>query len=723
MNSRPRNAWGAALTAVWAGFVLFLYLRHHDVGVALLRIGFLVKEIFEQARPNPFLLETLSASLCILFLSASLLIVGRKIIKGLDEDFPGELIPGLAITLGLGVLSSLTALILFLHVVYSWISWCIYGLTITAAIACLVFKSEPSDFGILSELGTVNKIILAALAAFLYLGTLFPEITYDPLVYHLTYPSLYHLNHGFVANPFSFFASFPQTVEMLYLFGISLGNEMFSKTFQFVMAAAVALTLLGAARKAQLEKNMGTLAVLLFFSAPMTAINVWTCLVDIATALFGWCSLIVMAEAAEKFETKPDRSFRLAILAGLLCGWAMGTKYTAFPLILLIPLIAFSRLRRNPNRHQISPTSHRILLAFVLSAALTVSPWLIRNLLVNHNPIYPFFGTVWGTPPIETDGWKRILSDANAHHPAEWISNPSILLHTLLQPLDWLALNRATGMGDDTGPAFLFCLGGLFLMFFMKDRGGRQESRTVLHFAKWYACGGGILWILTGGVPRYTMIYFAPVFLIWADLSAFEKFRPKADSLIRIAVLSILAVSYIYSASNLQVMEARRVLWGGVEKETFLSSRHELYPAPPFAAYRHLNQTRPKNAGVMIIGEARGYYLERPFIIGSVFDPPPIVMLSKESENGEDLYRRLLKENVRYIVMNAMEASRTQSYYVFPWDKHSFQVFQEFWTHHAKSEAHFISESDGTVLFVYEIVEKTAETAQIPAVILRNGIQ
>ena len=60
-------------------------------------------------------------------------------------------------------------------------------------------------------------------------GSLSPEIFYDSLHYHLAVPNLYRLHHGIYNEPNFAYAGFVMSVQMVWGFALTLGNENTAK--------------------------------------------------------------------------------------------------------------------------------------------------------------------------------------------------------------------------------------------------------------------------------------------------------------------------------------------------------------------------------------------------------------------------------------------------------------------------------------------------------------
>src|SRR5262245_4036208 len=82
-----------------------------------------------------------------------------------------------------------------------------------------------------------------------------------------------------------------------------------------------------------------------------------------------------------------SRDLRWLILAGLFCGFAIGTKYPGLLFLLLLAAVAVYIAFK---RKELLP-----LLAVVI-AGLISAPWFVRNYYYTRNPLFPFFYELLG---------------------------------------------------------------------------------------------------------------------------------------------------------------------------------------------------------------------------------------------------------------------------------------------------------------------------------------
>jgi len=177
-----------------------------------------------------------------------------------------------------------------------------------------------------SRLEGAEKLLVALLGLLLLLSfvqALAPPWDYDGLIYHLQGPRIFlhagRINPPGSDNPWFFY---PFTVELLYAVGLAFGSDAFATLLHLSSAVLLALATLSLARR-QGGRGPGLLAIAILVGMPIFPI--WASLAynDIPWALFEFLSLYAALLWRE------DRRPAWLALAGLLMGFALGTKYMA----------------------------------------------------------------------------------------------------------------------------------------------------------------------------------------------------------------------------------------------------------------------------------------------------------------------------------------------------------------------------------------------------------
>src|SRR5207244_3062493 len=130
-----------------------------------------------------------------------------------------------------------------------------------------------------------------------------------------------------------------------------------------------------------LARGAGLLGALFFLSTPMVGMNITTAGIDVAASALQFIAVLALIRALEEPEAR-----QWLLVAGILTGLAAGCKYTYFPAIPVACIIIIWYRRR--------------IAAFAIPATLMVLPFLARNIVFHHNPVYPFFATSLGVPRL-----------------------------------------------------------------------------------------------------------------------------------------------------------------------------------------------------------------------------------------------------------------------------------------------------------------------------------
>jgi 4-amino-4-deoxy-L-arabinose transferase-like glycosyltransferase len=274
-------------------------------------------------------------------------------------------------------------------------------------------------------LGAMAFGALALLAGTMPPGTLWPEEGngYDVLEYHLGVPREY-LEAGRVSYlPHNIYSNFPFNVEMLYLLAMVLHGEAVGAALTAnllnVMLGMLAVAAVWLAGR-EYGRGSGVIAGLMAASCPFIVYLSGVAYVENGMLMFAALGVAAMLRAGRLPSRKDARSLveetapassrchtdgrisqhhtsrwaggcRWAALAGVFAGLACGCKYTAIPAV-LVPLglaslgCGLARRPRNPA----------LPVVFLLAATVTFAPWLIKNVVMTGNPVFPLARGVFG---------------------------------------------------------------------------------------------------------------------------------------------------------------------------------------------------------------------------------------------------------------------------------------------------------------------------------------
>ncbi len=343
----------------------------------------------------------------------------------------------------------------------------------------------------------------------------------------------------------------------------------------------------------------GPLAAGVFITMPIVLWELGVAYVDLGTALFQFLALAAVLDAVERTEQGWElRRPGELVVAGMLSGFALGTKYTAllqFGLLGLGLVLCWVR----------SPTGARSgwlrgVLGFGLVGLLVGSPWYIKNWLWVHNPVYPFFFSLFP----QSYSWTRHAEIAYqteqrsfglGRGPAEVLG----VFWNLGMHGRAFYINQRSLVGDRLGSLGVVWAGAAPLLLWMRALPWRLVACLV------YGGASIAAWFVLSHQARYLLPVFAPLAVPVALLPALLPAR-----LLRVAAGGFLALCLLL---NVQMhlplfQDTMQVVGGQVSEQSFLD---QTLPGV-YEASQYVN-TLPPSVHVALYQETRGYYLDRPY--------------------------------------------------------------------------------------------------------------
>ncbi len=469
-----------------------------------------------------------------------------------------------------------------------------------------------------------------------------PITYYDSLVYHLALPLVYEKAGRWVALPELIYSAFPQNLEMLWLAGRLLAHDTVSNVIGWTLTASLA-----AAVFSFTSRFVSTASA--WWATAMVAVMPAILLlssggyVDTGLAFFSFLSLY----SVFLWREAPTR--RLALLAGLLGGIATGIKYTGAlsvfaAAILLVCADARLYWRRN--------LAHGLVL--FAGAYGVFLPWMLKNLFVMGNPVFPFFHQ-WSM--VELNPWVGQAAEGYFQGLTEYTPRSGFETVRLLWDVAVHGLNFGGGMDvlGDLGWALL--LAGLPLLWLC------APLSTAIQRLMSYAILFYVPWAMSRPVLRF-LIPLAPVLAVLSGVAwtqGLEKISSRSMRFIAQAVFASLLVSglflFVHTAG---LLGSYRVVLGLESMEGYLSHRLTYYRAARFV------NTLPESTLTYVVGDQRGYYYDRPVIVTPVFNRNPLTDWANNAASVEALRQSLKDHEVTHLLINFTEMKRLEHYRIFP---------------------------------------------------------
>lgn len=270
-------------------------------------------------------------------------------------------------------------------------------------------------------------------------GALGPELSFDALWYHLTFPKLYLSNNAIIhtVGGHFYYSYMPKLTEMLYVSALSFGDEVLVKTIHFSFGILSSVALYKLSRKFLSEK-MSLLVVVVFYSNLVVSWESITAYIDLARTFFEvlalFAFLIWMEKRPSFAKASEGNEKRWFIISAIMLGLAIATKVLALQsLIIFIFLIVIYFIRNKKPTKKIFTHS----LVYSCIALFVPLPWFVFSYINTGNPIYPFFTNVYkvniGSSLIDplrfiTDIWNLLVKAEDPISPLYIIFFPLILI-------------------------------------------------------------------------------------------------------------------------------------------------------------------------------------------------------------------------------------------------------------------------------------------------------
>lgn len=438
-----------------------------------------------------------------------------------------------------------------------------------------------------------------------------PPSFYDSLVYHLGIPNLYLQHAGFIETPQFLYANTSIYYEISLIPAVFAG-DLVPRLFHFFIGVIFLFSVADFAVQVFKIKKRPIL-ILLFLSMPMSVFLLSTVKNDLLSAFFIFLGIRYLLE--NRFG-----------LSALFWGFAIGIKYTnAVPMIIFL-VIFLIKEKRFPLKK---------IAVLVLITAAVVLPILVKNYYFTKNPIFPFFNQYFNAEHWDSSRYALMKADVGTmfHSPIDVVKFPYTLSFGQL------------GFGGIVGAQFL-----IFLPFLLLVRERLKKNWYLLLFAVLTLYAGGFF---TGSL-RFLYIVF--VFLTLYLAVIYESLGQK---IVKYLFFIIICMNFITAlASQEQMYRSYQLYFQKLDVEEYKAF---IFPAYPGFAY--VNRHTGPGSRVMLVGEARNYYLHRPYLVSSSIDYSILKKYLQQSENAEAFLSTLRNDKIDYIILNLGEFNRLQRQY------------------------------------------------------------
>ena len=652
----------------------------------------------------------------IFFFTGLAFLIGRFVIRIFNIELKSN--QRIVTYFGLG-LGSLSLIMFFLGFFGLWFSSVIISIMGFLVIFLVIynfdlFKLSPIKpekiFKSFKKLEFTDKIIIFSMGGFLllgFLGALKPEIFYDSLVYHLSLPNLYLLEHRIVPTPENIYSGIPFLTEMLYGLGMSIAGVEGAKLIHYLFGI-LTLGVFFSFISHGFSRRTTLLASFIFCSVPMIILLFMKTAIELSWTFF---TLLVGMHILNLFDSSNQKSTKnTLILSGIFAGFTMSTKYPAWVILPVACGVIFSIGKVKDIPFFI--IFKRILL-FSTVAMVILCPWIIKNIVFYRNPVYPFFNDYITNSPGDEPDWRNFRSDASyGVSPAAICASFKGLKNYIIRPWNFT-------MKGDTGDSFVGPFFLLFLpwLFYPKWRSQKYRHLFYLFIGLWFF--GSI----TTGYSRYFIPSLAILSILLAAIIC--EGTPKY---IRILGMSMIFLFSVFNFCLLYFIWFNGDSWmifaGKKTKEEYLVETHQSYVNPYYQTAVYINRNLSLSSKILVVGDGRGLYYRRKYNASSVFDRQYFIKCIENSDSAESLYEDLREEGFTHIVFNMMEMYQLLPTYTSKMykriDTKMVNVLKDFWGKYIQEINVEYNNSPGDLRFVVLYKLLSPEEANISHRVPRN---
>ncbi|MCX7765782.1 MAG: glycosyltransferase family 39 protein [Candidatus Sumerlaeia bacterium] len=530
------------------------------------------------------------------------------------------------------------------------------GVTLVLAIGAII--KMPQQFSTLSFpdrrestfRGVISTFFFTALGIALFpvfISALAPPNNWDELVYHLTNPKKYLSAGGFVYMPFLLYENMPHYLNLLYGWLMSYGTESAPRLFHFSLGIATAIVIWQICIR-YFDKLTAGLSVAIFLTTPLITAEMSVAMVDVGLAFFFLLGLMALFF----WDDSTGREQKWLWVAGIFAGIQAGCKYQGvYGLIALLGCLIFIQLKRFSLGATI-----KAILYFLTPAFLLLLPWLIKNVIMVRNPVYPNLYSIFGG------------RDWTAEHTQQmriWLGSMGMgksvldffLLFWRLPIKGWYYYSRFAGIITP----FYFLPLPLLLIFRcgVKHRDWQSESEKSFSQNKLtYLMITALIYLIVWFTGSQQLRFLIPSLALFAILSGvalgillqrIATAMPRISNILNALCLGCIVATGILAEpiDFLLLGQHLNVTLGRCDRDTFLAGSISDYKM-----VKYINQHLPPKARVLMLFDNRGYYLQREYIAEGTFEVSRIAAVIGKASSPEDILKFCQKFGITHILLH-----------------------------------------------------------------------
>jgi hypothetical protein len=483
------------------------------------------------------------------------------------------------------------------------------------------------------------------------LRALTPPHAYDEAIYHLAAVKRF-LEAGSITPLYDLIQGNLHLLwHMLYAPCLMVGADSATKLLSVGFALVTALALYGYASRF-LTQTTGYVAALAFFGAGMVTQVGTTARIDVTLAGVLFLATYAMTVYLE------DRIVKWLWLSGLLSGIAVSIKLTGLLWVAILGAVYLIQTGYKSSFRDFAGHLRLGVFYFLLVLAV-VSPWLVKNYVYFHNPIYPLVSGETVTDqrsqaisrfgPAEEQRLETYFQQTRERNVSlvERIRN---ILATAagrrverhpFQFWGYFTDPNLFNVGEPNHtPNYLFLVCPLFLLFARDRRLIWLALSCVVFFI-------GMSW--SAWTARYLLPIYPPLTLIGAYVvvQATEWLKNKGAIAVAIPVIALLITTgSTLLVESLQMIKGREFNYinGSMSRADFMN-QFFYYPS-----LRYVNDSTGPDVKVFMMGCQMGYDLQRAYVADTGWESTPWRRLLLKGGSPQGVRDTMKGEGITHVI-------------------------------------------------------------------------
>ncbi len=498
-----------------------------------------------------------------------------------------------------------------------------------------------------------------------------PPIARDALIHHLAIPKLWLKNGGFYEIKWADFSYYPMNVDLLYIIPLYFNKDFIANFIHMSFGIGTALLIYHYLNN-KISRIAGLLGILVFISTPIVVRLSTQAYVDLGLTFFTTASILAFI----RYRDGEFKEFKWLFLSSVAMGLALGTKYNALIVWFFLSLAIVFVYSRDTKKQW---KAIKCGFIFFLISLLIFSPWLIKNIILTGNPLYPLFKGIFNISSASPGGTGSISGDTSIgfFKMREMLYGENFW-ETLLIPL------RIFFQGQDNSVRYFDgVLNSVLIIlspFAFMNKSFYRDKLFFISFTiffiltvffleqKAFSIEQIVRYILPV-IPLLSILTVMGLVNIWNwAMNTSIPIRNVLTAVLFTIFIVIMSKNIFYIKNYYHNISPMSYILGIESKDEFITRHISSYPA-----IKYINTNTPDNARIRLVFLAgRGYYLDRIYSEGASYGIGDVSGLAANSQEDQSFQAYLHSFGCTHLLV------RTDLYLKYLHDNYPLETVNQF---------------------------------------------